>query len=187
MSISVSGAQRNTAFYRILPVLLVFSLLLVSPAAAKIFVYNGTGAIQDLIENSSNGDSIFLSAGTYVGNIIIDRSLIFGAMDSADPPLIVTSGTGAGLTLSSNDITISGISVLGNASTGILVASNDSQITGNTVSFTATNGAGSTTTIETVNLPGSSLSQTPSSPFPVALPIAGIAAIAIIRTHYRKK
>ena len=141
MSISASGAQMAAFFYRILPVLLLFALLVTCPVAAKIMTYNGTGApgeVQALIENASNGDSIFLAGGTYPGNIVIDRSLIFGAIDSADPPRIVTSGTGAGLTLSADDITISGISVLGNASTGILVDSNNNRITGSTISGHAT-------------------------------------------------
>ena len=141
MSLSGIGAPQNNAVLRILPAILFFALLITSPVAAKIITYNGTGTpgeIQGLIENATNGDSIFLSGGTYTGNIVIDRSLIFGAIDSADPPLILTNGTGAGLTLSADDITINGISVLGNATTGILVASNDNRITESTVAGHAT-------------------------------------------------
>ncbi|ABS55268.1 protein kinase [Methanoregula boonei 6A8] len=137
MRISAPGAQMTTFFYRVLFVLLLFALLVSWPVAAKVVTYNGTGApgeIQGIIENASNGDSIFLYGGTYAGNLVIDRSIVFGAIDSADPPRIVTSGAGAGLTLSADDITINGISVLGNASTGILVASNDNRITGSTIS-----------------------------------------------------
>jgi len=141
MRLSCFEAQQNNALLRILPALLVFIFLITGPVAGKVITYNGTGTpgeIQGLIENASNGDSIFLSGGTYTGNIVIDRSLIFGAIDSADPPLILTDGTGAGLTLSADDITINGISVLGNATTGILVASNSDRITESTVSGHAT-------------------------------------------------
>ena len=94
----------------------------VAPVSAKVVTYNGignAGTIQDVINNASNGDSIFLAGGTYNGNIVIDRSLVFGALDSTNPPRIVTSGSGAGITLSADGITINGVTILGNASTGL--------------------------------------------------------------------
>lgn len=90
-------AQRNTAFYKILLVLFLATFLLPGPVPAKVITYSGNGTagtIQTLIENSSNGDSIFLAGGTYEGNIVIDRSLVFGALDSTNPPRIITSGSG---------------------------------------------------------------------------------------------
>ncbi len=116
--------------------LLLVVLLAVAPVSAKVVTYNGignAGTIQDVINNASNGDSIFLAGGTYNGNIVIDRSLVFGALDSTNPPRIVTSGSGAGITLSADGITINGVTILGNASTGLLVLSNNNRISATTI------------------------------------------------------
>ena len=128
-------AQRNTAFYKILLVLFLATFLL-APSRQRLLPTAGTvlaGTIQTLIENSSNGDSIFLAGGTYEGNIVIDRSLVFGALDSTNPPRIITSGPGAGLTLSADGITINGVAILGNASTGLQILSDDNRISGSTI------------------------------------------------------
>ena len=117
-------------------VLLAILLLIAVPAPARVITYgaNGTaGTIQDVIGNATNGDSIFLPGGTYTGNIVIDRSLVFGALDSADPPRIITGGSGAGLTLSADGITINGVEILGNASTGLVVVSDNNRVSGITV------------------------------------------------------
>ncbi|MFZ2074916.1 MAG: protein kinase [Methanoregula sp.] len=129
-------AQRNTAFYKVLLALFLATFLLAGPVPAKVITYSGNGTagtIQTLIENSSNGDSIFLAGGTYEGNIVIDRSLVFGALDSTNPPRIITSGPGAGLTLSADGITINGVAILGNASTGLQILSDDNRISGSTI------------------------------------------------------
>ncbi|MGA9085114.1 MAG: protein kinase domain-containing protein [Methanoregula sp.] len=111
-------------------------VLAVSPVSAKVITYDGKGTatIQDVINNASNGDSIFLAGGTYDENIVIDRSLVFGALDSNDPPYIVSSGAGAGITLSADGITINGVTITGNASYGLLVLSNNNRISSATVS-----------------------------------------------------
>ena len=111
-------------------------VLAVSPVSAKVITYDGKGTatIQDVINNASNGDSIFLPGGTYDENIVIDRSLVFGALDSNDPPYIVSSGAGAGITLSADGITINGVTITGNASYGLLVLSNNNRISSATVS-----------------------------------------------------
>ncbi|HVP96860.1 protein kinase domain-containing protein [Methanoregula sp.] len=131
--------DRSTVFSGVLFALIL--ILATGPVSAKVVTYgtNGTtGTIQDVIENASNGDSIFLAGGTYAENIVIDRSLVFGALDSANPPRIITGGSGAGLTLSADGITVNGVSILGNASTGLLVLSDNNRISGITVSGHAT-------------------------------------------------
>jgi hypothetical protein len=116
---------------------ILFALVIVvSPVSAKVVTYDGKGSagtIQDVINNATNGDSIFLAGGTYYGNFVIDRSLVFGALDSDDPPIMVSSGSGAGLTLSADGITINGVTIAGNASYGILVLSNNNRISSTTV------------------------------------------------------
>jgi parallel beta-helix repeat protein len=116
--------------------ILLAVFLAISPASAKVVTYDGKGAagtIQDVINNASNGDSIFLAGGTYDGNIVLDRSLVFGALDSGNPPHIVSSGSGAGITLSADGITINGVTITGNASYGLLVLSNNNRISSTTI------------------------------------------------------
>jgi parallel beta-helix repeat protein len=116
---------------------ILFAIVIaVSPVSAKVVTYDGkgnSGTIQDVINNATNGDSIFLAGGTYYGDFVIDRSLVFGALDSGNPPIIVSSGSGAGLTLSADGITINGVTIAGNASYGLLVLSNNNRITSATV------------------------------------------------------
>lgn len=115
----------------------VFLLVLLAAAlttplvCAKVVTYNGTGsaaAIQDLINNASNGDSIFLAGGTYSGDIVIDRSIVFGALDMDNPPHILTDNAKAGITLAADGITLNSVVVAGNASYGILVLSDNNRI-----------------------------------------------------------
>jgi len=132
----MSGAQRNVVFYGVLFTIVLACLIVAGPVSAKVVTYGGngtTGTIQDVIDNASSGDSIFLAGGTYTENIVIDRSLEFGALDSDNPPRIVTSGSGAGVTLSADGITINGVTIIGNASTGLLVLSNNNRISATTV------------------------------------------------------
>jgi len=129
-------AQQSAAFYGTLTVIVLATLLLAGPVSAKVVTYGGdglTGTIQGMIDNASNGDSIFLAGGTYNEDIVIDRSLVFGALDSTNPPRFITSGPGAGVTLSADGITINGVAILGNASTGLLVLSDNNRISSTTI------------------------------------------------------
>ena len=74
--------------------LLLLVLLPASPVSATVFTYDGkgnAGSIQDLINTTANGDSIYLAGGTYYENLQINRSIVFGALDTNDPPEIVSS------------------------------------------------------------------------------------------------
>jgi parallel beta-helix repeat protein len=116
--------------------ILVALLLAITPVSAKVVTYDGTGAagtIQDVINNASSGDSIFLSPGTYYGNLVIDRSIVFGGLDTGNPPLIISGGSGAGITLAADGITINGVVIGGNASYGIQVLSGNNRISSTTV------------------------------------------------------
>ncbi len=118
--------------------LLFLMLLLVFPVSATVFTYDGkgnTGSIQDLINTTANGDSIYLAGGTYSGNIQINRSIVFGALDTNNPPEIVSSkASDAGITLASDGITIIGVIISGEARQGLLVASSNNRISAITVS-----------------------------------------------------
>src|SRR5512145_2737643 len=99
--------------------LLLLMLLTVSPVSATVFTYDGrgnAGSIQDLINTTANGDSIYLAGGTYYENLQINRSIVFGALNSTDPPEIVSSKAAeAGITLASDGITLNGVIISGEA------------------------------------------------------------------------
>jgi eukaryotic-like serine/threonine-protein kinase len=134
---NVSGLWRGVLPVRAaLPVLILIALLLIVPSvSAKVFMYNGTGtyaSVQDLINSTSSGDSVFLSGGKYEGNLIIDHAIAFGALDTATPEIITTDSR-AGIILAADGITLNGLNVSGNAQTGLLVMSNNNRISGITV------------------------------------------------------
>lgn len=116
---------------RSLPAFLVIFLLLVAPpVSAKVFMYTGTGngTIQDMINLTANGDSVYVLPGTYHENLIIDRAIVFGALDTGNPPLLVTGSSGAGITLAADGITLNGLNISGNAPVGLVVQSNNNRI-----------------------------------------------------------
>ncbi|MFA5237652.1 MAG: protein kinase [Methanoregula sp.] len=122
----MSGAN-NIAILGILIVLLIA----VAPVPATVITYNATGAsgtIQDVINNASSGDSIFLPKGTYYGNLVIDRSIVFGGLDSNNPPKIISGASGAGITLAADGITLNSLVIEGNATYGLQVLSSNNRI-----------------------------------------------------------
>ncbi|MDD1702739.1 MAG: protein kinase [Methanoregula sp.] len=118
-------------------VLAVFLLVFVIiPVSANVITYDGSGtfgSIQEVINNASAGDSIFLAGGTYYGNILIDRSIVFGALDTNNSPNIVSGASGAGITLAADGVTINGITITGDAPTGLLILSNNNRVSSNTI------------------------------------------------------
>jgi parallel beta-helix repeat protein len=117
--------------------ILFFILLLVTPVAATVFTYDGkvnTGSIQDLINTTANGDSVYLAGGKYYEKLQIDRSIVFGALNTTNPPEIVSSqASDAGITLAADGITINGVIISGEAKQGLLVASSNNRISAITV------------------------------------------------------
>jgi parallel beta-helix repeat protein len=119
--------------------IVVFTLLLIviSTASANVLTYDGkgdAGSIQDLINTTSSGDSIYLAGGIYHENLLINRPIVFGALDTKNLPEIVSSGTSdAGITLASDGITLNGVNISGTAPHGLLVQSNNNRISAVTV------------------------------------------------------
>jgi eukaryotic-like serine/threonine-protein kinase len=118
--------------------LLIFlAFILVFPVSATVYTYDGKGnasSIQDLINTTANGDSIYLAGGKYFENLQITRSIVFGALDTNDLPEIVSSrASEAGITLASDGITINGVIISGEADEGLLVASSNNRVSTITV------------------------------------------------------
>lgn len=125
-------------FYSPFPLLLLILLLVLvtPPALASVYIHNASAtdeSVQDLINSTISGDSIFLSGGRYPGSLIIDRPIILGALDSQNPPIIVADDPAAGIILAGDGITINGIEITGNATTGLLVGSNNNRISALTI------------------------------------------------------
>ncbi len=118
-------------------VVITLLLFLISSVSANVLTYDGKGnasSIQDLINTTSSGDSIYLAGGTYHENLLINRPIVFGALDSNNPPEIVSTGkSDAGITLASDGITLNGIVISGTAPRGLLVQSNNNRISAITV------------------------------------------------------
>jgi parallel beta-helix repeat protein len=116
---------------------LVFLYLVVAPVSAGVFIHNGTGntgSIQDLINSTSNGDSIYLKGGTYYENIIIDRPIVFGALNTGDPPEIVPVTPDAAIILAADGITLHGLIISGGGPDGLLIQSDNNRISAINVS-----------------------------------------------------
>jgi len=114
--------------------LFVALLLLIPPASATVYMYNGTGgSIQNLINTTTAGDSVFLPAGTFYENLVIDRAIVFGALDTDHLPEIVTSNSRAGIILAADGVTLNGLNISGAAKIGLLVQSNNNRISDVTV------------------------------------------------------
>jgi hypothetical protein len=121
----------------IILLLLASGLFTVSPGYAAVLVYNSSGtsgSIQNLINSSANGDSILLNEGNYYENIIIDRPIIFGAVDRNNPPHLISLNGTAGVTLVASGAVLDGIIISGDARYGLLVHSDNNDIANLSVS-----------------------------------------------------
>jgi len=83
-----------------------------SEAAQAIFDYiyvpDTYYTIQDAINSANDGDTINVSDGTYNENVVVDKELTLQAGSS---PVIDCSGTGDGVTISSDSVTIAGFEI----------------------------------------------------------------------------
>jgi len=125
------GKRNQKNGYSKLLFILVLFFFAVPPVSASVFTYDGSGnasSIQHLINASASGDSILLKGGKYYENILIDRPIIFGALDGNDPPEIVSGEGFAGITIIGNGIVIDNIRISGNAKYGLLLQSANNKI-----------------------------------------------------------
>jgi parallel beta-helix repeat protein len=129
----IFGSETHDA--RMIPAVLfvvfLFCVIGTIPAAsAAVFMYPGAGngTIQDMINQTTNGDSLFLFPGIYHENLIIDRAIVFGALDTASPPEIYTDESRPGVTLAADGVTLNGLNISGTAPVGLVVQSGNNRI-----------------------------------------------------------
>ena len=116
---------------------LLVCLLAVVPVSGNVHIINGStsgAVVQDLINRTTPGDSIFLAGGTYPGSLVIDRQITFGALDTSNPPRIIADDSRAGIALEVDGITLSGVTLSGKSENGLLVRSNNNRVSAMTIS-----------------------------------------------------
>ena len=113
-----------------------------------IFLKSGD-YIQDLIDNASIGDTIYIPNGTYYENIIINKSIsLLG--ENKDTTIIDGNGNGTVVDIFADEVTISGFTIR-NGATGIYLRFSMCIITGNKITSNKVDGIcllGSYTTIK---------------------------------------
>lgn len=115
--------------------------------ATTLYVGGGGGgnysSIQDAINASSNGDTVFVYSGTYEENVIVNKSITLQG-ENKNTTILTSDRTGHIITITSDWVNISGLTIThygsgGGSERGIYVAANDSNIYGNNL----TNSSGS--------------------------------------------
>jgi len=91
------------------------------------------GYIQDLIDNASDGDTIYISSGIYYENIIINKSISLIGEDK-NTTIIDGSGTGDVVYIKADWVNISGFTIRNGGGAGIDIDSNYNMIQNNTIS-----------------------------------------------------
>jgi hypothetical protein len=124
--VGTASATGNTL---VVLVLLAF-FIATSPANAAVFTFPGneSNTLQGLINVAENGDTILVKSGTWHENLVINRSIFFGAQDTGNPPEIISGPGQAGITLIADGIEVNGITVSGSAQYGILIESDKNQV-----------------------------------------------------------
>ena len=91
-----------------LPLALAFGLLALPALAANVQVVPAAGALQRAIAGSNPGDVLTLTAGTYLGPIVIDHPL---TLQGAAGVILDGQGQGSVVTLTGDDITLTGLTI----------------------------------------------------------------------------
>lgn len=127
---SMTGRKRTEVCYAGCFLLFTLFFFAVSPVTATTFTFDGksNGSIQSVINSSVSGDTILLAGGNYSGNIVIDRAIVFEALDRTNPPEIVSVAGDAGISVIANGVTIDGVNISGTANAGLLVHSDNNKI-----------------------------------------------------------
>jgi eukaryotic-like serine/threonine-protein kinase len=125
--VGTMSATRNILVVLVLVVLYLVS----SPATAAVLTYPAdfsNSSLQGLVNSAENGDTVLLKSGSWHENLVINRSIVLGALDKENPPEIISADGIAGITLVANGIVVDGINISGTAQYGILIQSNNNKI-----------------------------------------------------------
>ncbi|WP_052418648.1 protein kinase domain-containing protein [Methanolacinia paynteri] len=122
-------------------ILFLFFLLLVSPVAAVNNTSSSEGIINQTVTNSiaaavagaEPGSVLLIESGEWGGNFIIDKPISLLGMDSGTgKPHIITKEGLAGITITSDNVTIEGFTISGDADCAVWIEGNDTTISDNT-------------------------------------------------------
>lgn len=124
-------------------ILLLIPILILGYAGASKVTVGQKDAdysnIQKAIDNSSSGDTIEVHSGVYSENIIIHKPLALIGVDSGDGrPLLDAGGSGSVISITANDVTLSGFNITGSGgcgcgNAGIKVESSNNTIKSNVI------------------------------------------------------
>jgi nitrous oxidase accessory protein len=88
--------------------------LFCSPAlAAEWAVPNQAGAIAETLAQAADGDTLRLASGTYSENVVLDRPVV---LDGGGVATISGNGTGSVITVTGDEVTITGLTIIGSGS-----------------------------------------------------------------------
>ncbi len=91
-----------------------------------------SGYIQDLIDNASDGDTIYIPSGIYYERIIINKSISLIGEDK-DTTIIDSQQSGYIVSVSADRINLSGFTICNGVSYGIRIHSNNNTISDNNI------------------------------------------------------
>lgn len=110
--------------------LLVLFFALSPTMADDLYVLEGQ-SIQNAINISNPGDTIYVASGTYNEKITINKSItLIGQGETT----IVNLSSGGSVTINSNSVKLKGFNIINSSGYGISLNSNDCNITGNYMS-----------------------------------------------------
>ncbi|ADN37373.1 serine/threonine protein kinase [Methanolacinia petrolearia DSM 11571] len=122
-------------------ILFLFLMLLVSPVAAANNNSSSEGIINQTVTNSiaaavagaEPGSVLLIESGEWGGNFVIDKPISLLGMDSGTgKPHIITKEGLAGITITSDNVTIEGFTISGDADCAVWIEGNDTIISDNT-------------------------------------------------------
>jgi nitrous oxidase accessory protein len=94
--------------------LLLISALIASPAyAAEWTVEPRAGAIAETLSRAADGDTLRLRPGTYTETVVLDRPV---TLDGGGAAIIDGGGAGTVVTITGDDVTVKGLTVIGSGS-----------------------------------------------------------------------